>query len=264
MKANNKMLMKKDTSAQAGIGTLIIFIAMVLVAAVAAAVLIQTSGVLQQKAQSTGTEVSEEISSNLKVESIEGIRAKDGTGNLSDTIDLLKMKVSLNIGSAEVDLNQLVISIGDGTNSNDLNYAGNTMLYGTAMDGFSATDPVDTNLGKLLNNTHSLAGKNVRNFFIVQKMRDEDGSFSYAQPVMNAGDLVTIYIATVSSDATSLDYLGNYNASAATLSLQDSGLTLDTRSTVNIQLLPEKGTAAVVEFNTPTSYGVKESYSLYP
>ncbi|MFY4811448.1 archaellin/type IV pilin N-terminal domain-containing protein [Haloarcula sp. AONF1] len=57
---------------QVGIGTLIVFIAMVLVAAIAAGVLINTAGFLQSSAQATGQQSSDSTTNRIQVVGITG------------------------------------------------------------------------------------------------------------------------------------------------------------------------------------------------
>ena len=94
---------------EVGVGTLIVFIAMVLVAAVAAAVLIGTSGALQQRAQATGMEATAEVSSNLKVLGMRGVRS-DPTEGIED----IKIDLQLAAGAVPVDLTTLIIRVSDG------------------------------------------------------------------------------------------------------------------------------------------------------
>lgn len=260
MKSEKLNFIRKDSCGQVGIGTLIIFLAMILVASVAAGVLIQTSGVLQQKAQATGTQATEEITSNLKIIGIEGIRANDGGSNMSDSIDLLKIKTGLSVGTSEVDLSTLIITISDGQVTNDLVYGSNTILYGSQMDGFTG-DVTTGDLTALLNNTHAVAGPNIASFFTVERMRDEDNSLAASTPVLNSGDIAIIYIGTASSDSVSYTYLGDFNATESGVSLKDSGLNLNSRTEVDIQITPEKGAQTISTFVIPT-LNIDEKYMI--
>lgn len=106
-------------------GTLIIFIAMVLVAAVAAAVIIGTSGSLQQRAMATGQEATEEVSSNVNVVGIYGERP-----NATSDVSSLKLYLTLSAGSQNVDLNQTIVRFTDGASAR-------MYRHNAAVDGFT-------------------------------------------------------------------------------------------------------------------------------
>jgi len=95
-----------DGRGQVGIGTLIVFIAMVLVAAIAAGVLINTAGLLQQRAQTTGKEASEQTSSGLDIITVSGDVTPAGN---SRYVDLINLTIKLRPGSQDIDLGELIV-----------------------------------------------------------------------------------------------------------------------------------------------------------
>jgi len=107
----------KNEHAQAGVGTLIIFIAMVLVAAVAAAVLIQTSGVMQSKSTSTTKEAAAAIAENIVIDSIDGSRSSSGT-----YLNYLNTTIKVAAGGSDIDISKVLVTVKSGSAIATLNY----------------------------------------------------------------------------------------------------------------------------------------------
>jgi flagellin-like protein len=94
-----------QTRGQVGIGTLIVFISMVLVAGIAAGVLVNSAGQLQAQAQQTGEESTAEVSDTIRLTTILG----NGTAN--DTIDEVNVTTRLAAGSDSVNLSEVLFTI---------------------------------------------------------------------------------------------------------------------------------------------------------
>jgi archaeal flagellin N-terminal-like domain len=91
-----------ENRGQVGIGTLIVFIAMVLVAAIAAGVLINTAGLLQAQAQQTGQETTAEVSDVLQIGKVVGFE----TGDNDNEIEEVNATFRLASGSDPINLSQ--------------------------------------------------------------------------------------------------------------------------------------------------------------
>ena len=101
----HKKSLKKDDIGMVGIGTLIVFIAMVLIAAVAASVLINTSETLQSRAKTVGTATIREVSAGVAIESITGYT------NVNKTrIEYLALTVRPRAGSKDIGLSLCTLS----------------------------------------------------------------------------------------------------------------------------------------------------------
>ncbi len=97
---------KNEDHAMVGIGTLIVFIAMVLIAAVASSVLITTSETLQSRAKTVGTSTIREVSAGISVETVTGYTNEGKT-----KITYLALTIRPRAGSKDIDLSLCTLSV---------------------------------------------------------------------------------------------------------------------------------------------------------
>jgi len=157
-----------------GVGVLIVFISMVMVAAVAATVLISTAFEIQQQTEHTGSLAIMEVSTGFKVINVLGDRynpADDWNKN-RNIIEILEVKVGLFAGSSDINISNIIIEI----NSRNADV---TLSY------------VDTDQTSEYNET-ATATK-----FTVQPLRDMSPfNVSTDHSMMTPGDMALFYIDT--------------------------------------------------------------------
>ena len=226
--------LKADNKAETGIGTLIIFIAMVLVAAVAATVLINTAGSLQQRATSTGSQTTNQVSTGLIIQSIYGMD-NNKTSPESGTLNWTAIYVTLNTGSSPVDLSNVSLS---------LEYKGQlaSLKYNSAAT--NATFAVDTSgTSNVFSVLTASVGKNstgkaieLKNLttssnFAIVVIRDPSNSLTSSHPVLTTGSEVVLLV----------------NTSAVFGGLQQG-------QSVTGQVTPSVGSPGIIQFTTPSAY----------
>ncbi|SDF68867.1 flagellin FlaB [Halorubrum xinjiangense] len=185
-------ILDEEERGQVGIGTLIVFIAMVLVAAIAAGVLINTAGFLQTQAEATGEESTQQVSDRLQVVSQSGT-FDDSVGDNGQIVEL-DFVLAQSPGASNIDLSETSVElIGESgqetfTLSTDSDGTGIDMFKGDNNVVFTDTsDRAQVTLG--LDDTSS----------------DVDNNAGDSAYVLEEGDSMTITFTTASGATTTTE-----------------------------------------------------------
>ena len=220
--------LKKQDEGAIGIGAMIVFIAMVLVAGIAASVFIQSANTIQLQAMSTGQQTQQEVSSGIDVFDLEGkINVTNGT---KYDLKYLVIGVQTRPGSPEIDLNETYVILSNGDTEALLRYGG----YDTSLNIYVGLSSTTGDIFELLNATN---WNNVdRETYGIAVMQDADGSLKETKPVLNRGDKAILFVRCgAENDGT-------------------FGAEIPERTVVFGQVVPEVGSPGVIQFTTPRSY----------
>jgi len=170
-----RRLSNNSNIAAIGVGSMIIFIAMLMTAGIAASVIIQTMEGLEQQAMKTADEVIKDISSGVRVTHVSGYY--DGS-----KITQLAIYLKTTTGSSPIDLSETYISLSDSSTQNILVY-----------DSTCYSSSVSSGIFGTVNSSNLSVSE-----FGIMKIRDIDGSCSSTAPSINKDDLVVLMVNTTS------------------------------------------------------------------
>ncbi len=185
---------------QSGISTLIIFIAMILVAAIAALVLLQTAGLLQSQAREVGTQSAEQAATNFQVLSISArITSSDGIG-------YLRMVGKLAPGSPGIDLNDFLINyITPNSVKNGISWA--KYINQEAADPNAETTMQSATIAETTREKYAVRFLGKGDEYTAAKIQqNEQVEIWYNAPDANSQDKVTIEISPTRGSQTTLTY----------------------------------------------------------
>jgi archaeal flagellin FlaB len=153
---------------------MIVFIAMVLVAGIVAYMILSTGSLLQIQSGSTGTQTIQEVSTGLRITTIQGHTS-------SGLIDKIVLIITPRAGSPAIDLTGVLMELSDSRQKTIIRYAAAFWVDGTS----GGVNLFETEAFPMTSSEYG-----------VIVLVDEDGSCLQNTPIINAGDSVILALNT--------------------------------------------------------------------